>query len=203
MKNVWLGFALKVAAWVGAALVVHFCTTIFLGGPIGYVVPGILVLGAFHIGLLDRTALPVGDGKILKRGLALLMLTFAVWLGTNPGAEERILWVGYSEDALEAGRKGGRPVMIDFTSRSCPACFEMERKVFTHRRVGDAAAPFLALRADLTADSEFNRKLAGKFGIEAFPTVVFIGTNGMEQLNLRLVGYEDALRFAQRVESAR
>jgi thiol:disulfide interchange protein DsbD len=203
VKKVWPVFAWKVAAWVGAALVVHFCTTIFLGGPIDYIVPGILGLGALHIGLLDRTALPIGDGKMLKRGLALLMVTFAVWLGTNPGAEERILWVSYSEETLEAGRKGGRPVMIDFTSRNCAPCLEMERKVFTHRRVGDAAQDFLALRADLTMDNAFNRKLAERFGIEAFPTVVFIGADGKERPNLRLVGYEDALRFAQRVESAR
>lgn len=203
MKKVWLGFALKVAAWIGAALVVHFCTTIFLGGPIDYIVPGILGLGALHIGLLDRTALPVSDGKMLKRGLALLMITFAVWLGTNPGAEERILWVSYSDEALEAGRKGGRSVMIDFTSRTCAPCLEMERKVFTHRRVGDAAKDFLALRADLTEDNAFNQMVAERFGIEAFPTVVFIGRDGKERVNLRLVGYEDALRFAQRVESAR
>ena len=192
---------MKVAAWIGAALAVHFCTVIFLGGPIEYVVPGILGLGALHIGLLDRTALPGNGGKMLKRGLALLMVTFAVWLGTNPGAE-KISWISYSDAAVEAGRQGGRPVMIDFTSRNCAPCVEMERKVFSHRRVGEAAAPFLALRADLTVDNAFNQKLAEKFGIEAFPTVVFIGTNGAERVNLRLVGYEDALRFAQRVESA-
>jgi thiol:disulfide interchange protein DsbD len=203
VKNVWPGFALKVAAWVVAALAVHFCTTIFLGGPPDYVVSGILSLGALHIGLLDRTALPVGDGKMLKRGLALLMITFAVWLSTNPGAEERISWVTYSDEVLEAGRKGGRPIMIDFTSRNCAPCLEMERKVFTHRRVGDAAKDFLALRADLTEGTAFNQMLAERFGIEAFPTIIFIGSDGKERLNLRLVGYEDALRFAQRVESAR
>ena len=203
MKKVWSSFVLKVAAWIGAALAVHFCATIFLGGPIEYVVPGILGLGALHIGLLDRTPLPVGDGKMLKRGLALLLLTFAVWLGTNPGAEEKISWISYSDEAAEAARQGGRPVMIDFTSRTCAPCVEMERKVFSHRRVGDAAAPFLALRADLTVDNAVNQKLAEKFGIGAFPTVVFLGTNGVERVNLRLVGYEDALRFAQRVESAR
>ena len=203
MNKVWPSFVLKVAAWIGAALAVHFGAVIFLGGPLEYVVPGILGLGALHIGLLDRTPLPVSDGKMLKRGLALLLITFAIWLGANPGAEEKISWISYSAEAVEAGRQGGRPVMIDFTSRTCAPCREMERKVFTHRRVGEAAAPFLALRADLTVDNAVNQKLAEKFRIEAFPTVVFLGTNGVERVNLRLVGYEDALRFAQRMESAR
>ena len=199
----WSSFALKVAAWIGAALAVHFGMVVFLGGPIEYVVPGILGLGALHIGLLERTPLPVGDGRMLKRGLALMLAAFGFWIGTNPGAEEKISWISYSDEAVEAGRLGGRPVMIDFTSRNCAPCLEMERKVFSHRRVGDAATPFLALRANLTVDNAANQKLADKFGISAFPTVVFIGTNGAERANLRLVGYEDALRFAQRVESAR
>ena len=79
----------------------------------------------------------------------------------------------------------------------------MERKVFTSRRVGEAAKEFVGLRADLTDDNAASRALAAKFGIEAFPTIVFLGADGQERRNLRLVGFEDALSFAQRVESAR
>ena len=203
MKPVWQKFALKVAAWILAALAVHFLTTIFLGGPPDYVVPGILLLGALQIGLLDRTPLPADSGKMLKRGVALLMAAFALWVGTNPGMAEKIPWQTYSDEALTAARKGGRPVMIDFTSQNCPPCLEMERKVFTNRRVADAAKDFLALRADLTAGGAAGRALGEKFGIEAFPTIVFIGTDGKEHSNLRLVGYENATFFAERVESAR
>ena len=79
----------------------------------------------------------------------------------------------------------------------------MESKVFTSCRVAEAAKEFLGLRADLTDGSAASQALADKFGIEAFPTIVFIGADGKERRNLRLVGFEDALSFAQRVESAR
>lgn len=203
MEKSWQKFALKVAAWVAAALAVHFLTTIFLGGPPEYVVPGILGLGALQIGLLDRTPLPAADGKMLKRGIALLMVTFAVWLGTNPGSKEGIGWISYSDEVLEAARKGGKPVIIDFTSRNCPPCLEMERKVFSNRRVMEAAKDFVPLRIDLTISNKRLEALAEKFGINAFPTVVFLGGDGRERQNLRLVGFENALRFAERVESAR
>jgi thiol:disulfide interchange protein DsbD len=202
VKSVWQKFALKVAAWIVAALAVHFLTTIFLGGPPDYVVPGTLLFGALQIGLLDRTPLPAG-GQMLKRGVALLLIAFAFWTGTNPGLEEKISWQAYSDEALAAARKGGRPVMIDFTSRNCGPCQEMERKVFTNRRVASAAKDFLPLRADLTNGDATAQALAGKFSIEAFPTIVFIGADGKERLNLRLVGYENAAFFAERVESAR
>jgi thiol:disulfide interchange protein DsbD len=203
MEKVWQRFALKVAVWVAAALAVQFLTTIFLGGPPDCVVPGILGLGALQIGLFDRTPLPAGDGKMLKRGIALLMVTFAVWLGTNPGAKERISWISYSDEILEAARKGGKPVMIDFTSQNCPPCVAMERKVFSDRRVADAAKDFMPLRVDMTIVYGPTRAVADKFAINAFPTIVFLGADGKERPNLRLVGFENALRFAERVESAR
>ena len=57
MSQAWKYFLIKVGAWIGVALLVQFCTTVLLGGPIDYVVPGILGLGALHIGLPGRTEL--------------------------------------------------------------------------------------------------------------------------------------------------
>ena len=112
-------------------------------------------------------------------------------------------WQTYSEEVVTAARAGGRPVMIDFTSRNCPPCLEMKRKVFSHARVVAAAQEFIALHADCTEGTAVVRALTAKYGIEAFPTVVFLGADGKERVNLRLVGFEDALRFRERVESAR
>ena len=194
---------LKVAAWVGVALAVQFFTTILLGAPFDYVVPGILLLGALHIGLLDRGALPGDGGAMLKRGAALLMITLAVWFGTAGGGENRIPWQTYSDELLEAARQGQRPVMIDFTSDHCPPCHQMERKVFSTLRVSKAASEFLPLRVDCTTLDAKKLALAQKFAIEAFPTIVFIGADGKERANLRLVGFENATFFAERLESAR
>ena len=203
MKREWKIFGAKVAAWIGVALGAHFITSIFLGGPPDYLVSGLLVLAALQIGLLDRTPLPAGDGRMLKRGLALLFITFAVWLETGGGAADKIPWQTYSDELLEAARRGGRPVMIDFTSKNCAPCLNMERRVFSNGRVAVAAEEFLPLRVDLTEVSPAEAALAEKFNIEAFPTIVFIGTDGKERLNLRLVGYENARFFTERVQSAR
>jgi thioredoxin:protein disulfide reductase len=203
VKKEYKLFALKVAAWVGVALAVQFLTTILLGAPLDYVVPGILILGALHIGLLDRTPLPGEGGAMLKRGIALMLITFAAWLGTGAGGESKIAWQPYSEELMNAARKGGRPVMIDFTSQLCPPCHEMERKVFSNGRVANAAKDFLPLRVDCTTMDAKKLALAEKFSIEAFPTIVFIGADGKERANLRLIGFENATFFAERVESAR
>jgi thiol:disulfide interchange protein DsbD len=202
VKREWKVFGIKLAVWIAAAAGAHFITTIFLGGPPDYLVSGILVLAAIQIGLLDRTPLPAGEGKMLKRGLALLLITFAVWLETGSGGAQ-IPWQIYSDELLQAARKGGRPVMIDFTSKNCAPCLDMERKVFSNSRVAAAAEDFLPLRADLTELTATNAAIAERFNIEAFPTIVFIGGDGKERVNLRLVGYENARFFTERVQSAR
>jgi thioredoxin-related protein len=203
MDNVWQKFAFKVGAWVAVAFTLHFLTKIFLGSPPVLLVPAILAAGALQIGLLDRTPLPGGDGKMLKRGIGLLMITFAVWLGTAMDVGGKIPWQNYSEDILEAAHKSGRPVMIDFTSQRCPPCAAMDREVFSDNRVASAAKEFIALRVDLADGVADSRAAAEKFGIQATPTIVFLGADGKERNNLRLVGYENANFFAERIESAR
>jgi thiol-disulfide isomerase/thioredoxin len=203
MDNVWQKFALKVGAWIAAALALHFLTQIFLGGPPSFLVPAILAAGALQIGLLDRTPLPAGNGKMLKRGIGLLMITFAVWLGTTADAGGKIAWQSYSEEILETARKSGRPVMIDFMSQRCPPCLEMDRQVFSNRRVASAAGQFIALRVDFTDGAASSQAVGEKFGVQAIPTIVFLGPDGKERSNLRLVGFENATFFAERIESAR
>jgi thiol:disulfide interchange protein DsbD len=203
VKKEYKLFALKAAVWAGIALAVQFSTTVLLGGPIDYLVPGILVLGALQLGLLDRTALPGDGGTMLKRGVALLFITCAVWLGMGGAGENKIPWQPYSEAVMQAAREGRRPVIIDFTSQLCPPCHQMDRKVFSNQRVANAASDFIALRVDCTTLDAQKQALAEKFSIEAFPTIVFIGADGQERANLRLVGFEHATFFAERLESAR
>ena len=68
----------------------------------------------------------------------------------------------------------------------------------------DAARDFLVLKMDLTdQDSPTNQAMAQKFQVEVLPTVVFLGPDGKERTELRLVGYEDAGRFARRLAAVK
>lgn len=196
-------FIIKFAVWCGVAGLVWFVTTTLLDGAPPYLVPGIFLAGAIHLGLLDRSSLPGEGGGMLKRGAGLLLLTLGIWLATDGGAGEKIAWQTYSEEMLTLARQQRQPVMIDFRQETCSKCKAMERNVFTTHKVAEAAAPFLALRVDLTADTPGNRQLGERYCIKAFPTVVFLGPDGTERSNLRLVGYEPPAFFAARVDSAR
>jgi thiol:disulfide interchange protein len=194
-------FLIKVAVCAAVAGFLHAVTMMFLGGPVPYLVPGVLLISAMYLGFLDRT--PIDQGHFLKRGVALLFAAVAVWLGVPQSESGVIPWQPYQAQLLEAARKGGRPVIIDFVTQSCPFCKAMDRNVFSRQTVARAAEPFLALRADLTLPNAETAKLAHELRIEAFPTVVFLAPDGSERANLRLVGYERAENFLQRLQQAR
>src|ERR1044071_2070972 len=143
-------FALKVTACAAVAGFIHAIMVMFLGGTIQYVVPGVLFAAAVYLGFFDRTK--IEEGQFLKRGVALLFAAVAVWLVAPQSEGAVIPWQDYDPQLVQAARRGERPVMIDFTSRACAPCRDMERNVFSRRAVARAAEPFLALRADLTED---------------------------------------------------
>jgi thiol:disulfide interchange protein len=197
----WKPFVIKAAAWAAVALGIHAAMNILLGGPLDYVVPAILAAGAIYFAFFDRTE--VLHGAHLKRGVALLFAAFAVWLGLPQSEGVGILWQPYNPALADAARKGGKPAMIYFSTRTCPSCRAMERNVFSRQRIVDASEPFLALRADMTQADSVTSPLAERYQIKAFPTVVFLDAAGNERGNLRLVGFERAENFLQRLQAAR
>lgn len=199
-QNEWRRFVVRVGAWIAAALFVLAAMEMFLGGAIPYVVPAILLAGAVHVGLIDRT--PILNGAMLKRGVGLLLATFAVWLAVPDNDSSGIPWQPYAPELLDAARKGNKPVMIDFRASWCGPCKEMDRNVFARRKVVQAASDFLALQADLTRPDEQTRLLAERFNVQALPTVVFLAGDGSERANLRLVGYERSEDFLRRLQQA-
>ena len=120
-----------------------------------------------------------------------------------PGAKPAFQPVG-SEAELDAAIRaaGGRPVMLDFYADWCVSCKEMERFTFSHPDVASRLQKAVLLKADVTANSPEHRALLKRYKLFGPPGTLFFDAQGTELAKARVVGFQDARRFAQTLDTA-
>ncbi len=125
-------------------------------------------------------------------------------LGAAGGAKlETIAWTPYSEEKLAAAAREGKTVFIDFFTDWCIACKEMDRDTFSQPEVVAASREFVCLRSNLTTDKDpVIKELYRRYQVRGVPTYVFLGPDGKELMDLRLVGFEPKKDFLPRLKQA-
>ncbi len=115
---------------------------------------------------------------------------------------KRIKTLADLERELAAAKAEGRTVMLDFYADWCVSCKEMEHYTFTEPKVHEALGNSVLLQADVTANDDHDRELLQHFGIFGPPTIAFYSLEGVEQRDLRVVGFKDAESFARQTQLA-
>ena len=120
-----------------------------------------------------------------------------------PGVKPAFQPVGREAELDAAIRAaGGRPVMLDFYADWCVSCKEMERFTFSHPDVASRLQKAVLLKADVTANSTEHRALLKRFKLFGPPGTLFFDAQGAELAKARVVGFQDARRFAQTLDTA-
>jgi thiol:disulfide interchange protein DsbD len=96
----------------------------------------------------------------------------------------------------------GRPVMLDFYADWCVSCKEMERLTFSDPAVASKMSRALLLKADVTANTADDRELLKRFGLFGPPATIFFDAQGRELESLRVIGFQNAERFAATLSAA-
>jgi len=130
----------------------------------------------------------------MKRLFALLLVSLFA-LGALHAAEAT--WLTDYDAALKQAAAEKKPVLIDFTGSDwCGWCIRLDKEVFSQKEFVDyAAANLVLLKLDFphkkelpAAEKAQNEKLAKKYKIEGFPTIIVLNPAGKQ---IGELGYEE------------
>lgn len=119
--------------------------------------------------------------------------------GANAPAFRPVRSVAELDAALASA---GRPVMLDFYADWCVSCKEMERFTFTDPAVAALMGRAVLLKADVTANSADDKALLKRFKLFGPPGTIFFDAQGQELAGVRVIGFQNAERFAQTLRAA-
>lgn len=118
---------------------------------------------------------------------------------TRKGAEhfEQIRTVA-ELDALVAA--SDRPVMLDFYADWCVSCKEMEAFTFPKPEVVKRLAGIRMVQVDVTANNADDKALLKRFSLFGPPGIVFFRPGGEVIRDVRVIGFQNAERFASALD---
>lgn len=98
-------------------------------------------------------------------------------------------------DAVLA-QTGGKTAMLDFYADWCVSCKEMEKLTFVDPRVRAKLAGSLLLQVDVTANDADDKAMLKRFGLFGPPGIILFDQQGKEIAGARVIGFQDATKFA-------
>lgn len=196
----WMVWVKKVFGVVLVALAGFYIGLAFFPQYNLHVLTFFLIAGGLYLGFLERTGTDkkyfpwikraVGTAGIVVGGIFIMNLQ-----------QEGIQWEDYSQDKVDQAQAEGKAVVMDFYADWCIPCLELERVTFTNRGVIDATEDMVRLKVDLTNyDSPEAEELRRRYEIAGVPTIVFLGPDGEEVEDARVVGFLNPEQFKERIE---
>lgn len=127
----------------------------------------------------------------------LLALGFLANMKKEAHPQSPIHWEANLASALAQASRENKTVLLDFYTDWCGWCKKLDRETFTNKNVVNMiASNFVAVRLNAEKEGEDE---ARRFGVEAYPTVVFVDPKGKEIKRIR--GYLGPDAFLQELKS--
>jgi thiol:disulfide interchange protein DsbD len=108
---------------------------------------------------------------------------------------------GYSiERLMKEVSESDKPVVVDFTKKSCTACTELDEITFPDPRVQEKLQKFTFIKVDLTDNTDEDKALLKKFELFGTPNIIFFdkANNFLPEKNL--TGFIPPADFAEHLE---
>ena len=202
----WILWVRKLMGWVLVGMAAYFIRPLLPETVSVFLLAGVALAAAIHLGWLDRTAAAFRGFQWLNTAAVLVGVIIATflagsWALRGPG----VTWQPYSDQLLRTAKQEQKPVIIDFYATWCTPCRELDDITFHHPEVVKLAAQdFVMVKVDLTQKGNpLHTRLLEQYGVKGVPTVVFLDCRGNECRNLRLVDYLPPEQFLSRMVAAK
>lgn len=200
VPGMWMIAVRKAAGFLLLGAAAYFLRPLLPDLVARYLMPIVVVAGGIYLGFFEKSIRASRVGANMGRVSGTAALIVAVMMATPHMKTQSLKWLPYSPAAVAAGK----PVMIDFTAKWCVACQELENGPFSDAGVIRAAAKFQRFRVDGTDKNDPKMLEAVKrFGVQGFPTVIFLDSSGNEVTSARIVGFVDAREMLKRIDSVK
>jgi len=202
-SGTWMVWVKKIFGVVLVGVALFYLALAFFPGYSFHVIIATVIVGGIYLGFLESSGRGVKTFTRIKWGVGVAMLALGVMMLLNL-QKEGIEWEPYADDRYEEAIENNQPIMMDFYADWCIPCLELERSTFVDGNVIDATQNFRRFKVDMTNyESETSQKLRDTFNVAGVPTIVFIGPDGEEIDDARVVGYLNAGSFMERVNMLR
>jgi thiol:disulfide interchange protein DsbD len=200
-SGIWMVWIRKIFGFILIAMAIYFLEPLF---PIKklyfYTLTLLGITAGIYLGWMEKSA--GGKGFIMiKRitGTIFIMLSLILIIPFKTQEKKQINWQKYSLDVLIQSKLDRKAVIIDFFADWCIPCKELDEFTFSDERIILESRKYITLKADLTLSNTAN-ELGEKYNIKGLPTLLFLKPDGEELKQLRLVGFENADKFYQRMK---
>jgi thiol:disulfide interchange protein DsbD len=201
----WMVWVRRLMGWVLVGMAFHFSRPL-LPPDVGlFLLAAVACAAGVDLGWRAKGAGGTRSFSLLRHATGVLCVVLAVTLvGGRLLRGPGMPWHAVTDALVSSARRGGRPVLIDFSAAWCTPCRRLEDETFHDKRVvALATARFTALKVDLTSSGNpLNERLLREYAIKGVPTIVFLGADGKELPGLRLVDYLPAEGFLTRMQEA-
>jgi thiol:disulfide interchange protein DsbD len=111
-----------------------------------------------------------------------------------PLAFQRVKTVAQLDAVL--AQTGGKTAMLDFYADWCVSCKEMEKLTFVDPQVRAKLGNSVLLQVDVTANDADDKAMLKRFGLFGPPGIILFDKQGKEIAGARVIGFQDATKFA-------